>query len=235
MKIEKAVALVTGANRGLGRALVHALLDAGASRVYATARDVGSLGLGDPRVVPMKLDVTDPHDLETLARLGDVSLAINNAGVLGAFGLLGTPRADIEREFATNFYGPLAVAKALLPSLERSRGALVNVLTIASFAGMPALGGYAATKAAAFSLTQSLRIELRPRGVSVHAVFPGPIDTDMIRDMKMPKTSADDVAKAIVAGIERGEENIAPDPASRQIFELWQRDPQGVERTFATW
>jgi NAD(P)-dependent dehydrogenase (short-subunit alcohol dehydrogenase family) len=142
MKIENSVALVTGANRGIGHALVGALLASGAARVYAAARRPEQIGPRD-RVVPIRLDLTDARDVEQLAaRAGDVTLLVNNAGVLGSASVLASARADVERDFATNFFGTLDAAKALVPVIERNGGgAIVNVLTIASLASMPALGG----------------------------------------------------------------------------------------------
>lgn len=235
MNIENAVALVTGANRGIGRALVEELVGAGAKRVYAAARDPRTLDslAGTRDVIPLRLDVTDPEQIDAAVRAaGDVSLLVNNAGVLGALRLLETPREILQREFDTNFYGPLAMARAFVPVLERHGGAMVNVLTVVSLASMPGLGGYSATKAAALSLTQALRAELGQRGIRVHAVFPGPVDTDMIRTLDLPKTSAAEVALAIVRGVIAGQEDIAPDPMSRQILEQWARDPKAVERQF---
>jgi short-subunit dehydrogenase len=139
----------------------------------------------------------------------------------------------LQREFATNFYGPLAMARGFLPALERNRGAMVNVLTVVSLASMPSLGGYAATKAAAFSLTQALRGELAARGIQVHAVFPGPVDTDMTRAIDLPKTSPTKVARAIVRGLAAGEADIAPDPMSQKVLAQWTRDPQSVAQQFA--
>lgn len=239
MKIESSVALVTGASRGIGRALVERLVATGATRVYAAARNPAKLDdlarTHRGRVVPIKLDVTSSDDLAALpAAAPDVTLLLNNAGVLSAFGLLDTARADVEREFATNFYGVLGVTKALLPSIERAGGAIVNVLTVVSLASMPGLGGYAATKAAALSMTQALRYELAKKKVTVHAVFPGPVDTDMAKDITLPKTSPAEVAHAIVEGVARGDEDILPDPMARQVFDAWTKDPKAIERQFGT-
>ncbi len=238
MKIEDSVALVTGSNRGIGRALVAALVEAGARRVYAAARNPASLAslvdAGAGRVVPVTLDVTSKSDVSELpAVCKDVNLLINNAGSLSAYGLLESAEADLAREFATNFYGPLAVTKAMLPTLERAApAAIVNLLTVVSVASMPALGGYSATKAAAFSMTQALRYELAKKQIAVHAVFPGPVDTDMAKSITLPKTSPDDVARAIVEAVARGEEDILPDPMSRQVVGAWLKDPKAVERQF---
>jgi len=186
--------------------------------------------------VPLRLDVTAPDQIAAAARLApDVTVLFNNAGLLGAYSLLSTTTADLEREFATNFFGSLAVTRAFLPALERAQGAaLVNVLTVVSLASMPALGGYSASKAAAFSMTQALRAELRGKGVQVHAVFPGPVDTEMSRALTVPKTSAEEVARAIVEGVERGDEDIAPDPMSRQVVAAWRGAPKDVERQFGS-
>lgn len=240
MKMNDAAALVTGANRGIGKALVGALLARGARRVYAAARDPraleGLVAAGEGRVVPLRIDVTAPDQIEAAARLApDVNVVFNNAGLLSAFSLLTTPVADLSRELATNFFGSLAVTRAFLPALERAGGgAIVNVLTVVSLASMPALGGYSASKAAAFSMTQALRAELRGRHVDVHAVFPGPVDTEMAREITLPKTSAEDVAQAIVEGVERGDEDICPDPMSRQAFAAWKAGPKDLERQFAS-
>lgn len=241
MKLSNAVVLITGANRGLGRALVERSVAAGARRVYASARDPALLAsvvrAAPDRVVPLALDVTDPASIaNAAARAPDVTLLVNNAGVLASFGVLTSPTDAIARDFAVNLFGMLATTRALLPALERSGAAggagVVNVLSIVSFASMPALGGYAASKAAAYSVTQALRNELAGKRIAVHAAFPGPIDTDMIRDMAMPKTSPDDVAAAILDGVERGVDEILPDPTARELHAIWKQDPRALERQF---
>jgi NAD(P)-dependent dehydrogenase (short-subunit alcohol dehydrogenase family) len=205
MKMNNAVVLVTGANRGLGRALVRASLDAGARRIYAGARDPKQLdaivGWAPAKIVPLALDITNPGSLEAAAaRATDVTMLVNNAGVLASSSVLGSTSEQLAQEFTTNFFGTLAATKAFLPALERAGtagpAALVNVLSVVSFASMPALGGYSAAKAAAHSITQALRGDLAKKQISVHAVFPGAIDTDMVRAMEMPKTSPEVVATA---------------------------------------
>jgi NAD(P)-dependent dehydrogenase (short-subunit alcohol dehydrogenase family) len=246
MKLSNAVVLITGANRGLGRALVERSLAAGARRVYAGARDPAQLApvvrIAPDRVVPLAIDVTDPATIAAAAaRAGDVSLVINNAGVLASFGLLTSSNDAISRDFAVNLFGMLATTLAFLPALERAaaagdadtvRAGVVNVLSVVSFASMPAIGGYSASKAAAYSVTQALRNDLVAKRIAVHAAFPGPIDTDMIRDMAGPKTSPADVAAAILDGVERGIEEILPDPASRELHALWRKEPRSLERQF---
>ena len=244
MKIENAVVLVTGANRGLGRALVQASLKSGAKRVYAGARDPDQLrpllDLGRGRVVPLSLDITSESSLAAAAALAsDVTLLFNNAGVLASYNLLTSTTQQIAQDFTTNFFGLVAATKAFLPALERASAAgggaaLVNVLSVASLASVPTLGAYSASKAAAFSITQALRSDLAKRGVSVHGVFAGPIDTDMVRAMDMKKTSPEQVAAAILQGLEQGVEDISPDPFSEGALATWKRDPKELERTFAS-
>jgi len=242
MKLEQAIVVVTGANRGLGRALVDQLLAAGVAKIYAGARDPATLaavvaGAG-ARVVPLALDVTDGASLAAAAaRATDATVLVNNAGLLGSGRALAGARDALAHELATNVFGLLDTTRAFLPALERAaaRGpaGVVNILSVASLASVPMLGGYSATKAAAFSLSQALRSELAARKIAVHAVFPGTIDTDMVRDLVGPRTSPEAVAAAIVDGVARGVEDIAPDPMSRELFALWQRDPLGLERLFA--
>lgn len=241
MKIKDSIVLVTGANRGLGRALVEAALAAGARRVYAAARDPKSLteltARAEGRVVPLQVDVTDTASLARAAEQAkDVSLLINNAGVLASFGLLTSEPSAIAKDFAINFYGLLDATKAFLPALERSAksgAAVVNLLSVVSLANMPALGGYSASKAAASSVTQALRLDLGKRGIAVHGVFAGAIDTDMTKGMEMAKASPADVARGILDGIEQGQDDIFPDVMSQQLATVWRQDPKQLERQLA--
>ena len=240
MRIENEVALVTGANRGIGEALVDALLAAGARKVYATARRPEALTrwAADSRVTAMALDVTHPASVAQAAQTApDVSLLINNAGTLQSFNLLEASADALKVDFDTNFHGLLHTTRAFLPVLERasSRGqaAIVNMLTLVSVASMPGIGGYSASKAAAWSLTMALRAQLAPRGIAVHGVYPGAVDTDMIRSFEMPKTAPAEVAAEVVRGVTAGEEDIAPDPMSAQLWNLFRTDPKAVERQFA--
>ncbi|MEO8700561.1 MAG: SDR family oxidoreductase [Kofleriaceae bacterium] len=235
MKLSNATVLVTGANRGLGRALVATSLALGARRVYAGSRDLAKLVDLPERVVPIQLDVDDPTSLAAAAeRAGDVSLLINNAGVLVSGSVLTSSPAQIAQEFATNVFGTLAATRAFLPALERSRGAVLNVLSVVSLANMPGLGVYSAAKAASYSLTQALRADLGKRQVRVHAAFPGAIDTDMVRAMEMAKTSPADVAAGILAGLEADVEDIVPDPMSRDLYAMWKRDPHELQHALAS-
>ncbi len=239
MKIHQSTALVTGANRGLGRAFVAALLQAGVRRVYATARDEAGLAevlaLDKARVLPLQLDVLDAAQIAAAARSApDVNLLINNAGVLEFGSILEVERSKVAHQFDANFYGPLDMARAFAPVIERQGGgAVVNVLTLVALASMPGLATYNASKAAAWSMTQSLRAELARRGIAVHGVFPGAVDTDMLAGVEMPKSAPAEVAAAVIAGIEADCEDIFPDPMSTQLYAAWKQDHKAVEKQFA--
>jgi len=238
MALTSSTLLITGANRGIGRTLTELALTRGAARIYAAARDPRSLDAlvarGEGRIVPLTLDVTRPDQIaEAAAQVTSVDLLVNNAGLLSSAGLLSGELDAIERDMRTNYFGTLAVTRAFLPALERTRGSVVNVLTVAALASMAGLGGYSASKAAALSLTQSLRAELGRKGMRVHAVFPGPVDTDMAREITLPKTPPTEVARAIFEGIERGDDDIFPDAMARQVGDVWARAPKEVEKMFA--
>jgi NAD(P)-dependent dehydrogenase (short-subunit alcohol dehydrogenase family) len=235
MKIQGCVALVTGANRGLGRALVGALVDAGAAKVYAASRRQGEAGNG--RIVPLELDTTRPEQVAAAVRAAaDVTLLINNAGVLTSADVLASSPSDLDADFRTNVHGTLAMVKAFEPVLARAGGsaAIVNVLSLTALASFPALGGYSASKAAAYSITQALRAKLKEKRIEVLAVLPGPLDTDMVKGLSMPKTAPSAAAKAVIAGIERGDEEIFPDPMAVEMGAVWRKDPKGFERAFAS-
>jgi NAD(P)-dependent dehydrogenase (short-subunit alcohol dehydrogenase family) len=216
--IEGKTLLVTGANRGLGKALVQEALKRGARRVYAASRR--PVAHADERVIPVMLDVTDPAQIQQAADSVDsLDILINNAGISLPDDL--SDRAAFEQHLAVNLYGTLDVTQAFLPSLTRSHGAVVNVVSVGALAAVPVLPAYSVSKAAALSLTQSLRALLAGQSVSVHAVMPGPIDTDMVRDLDVPKTPPADVARASLDGVELGEEEIFPDPFSHTLAEGW--------------
>ncbi|MFI5952147.1 SDR family NAD(P)-dependent oxidoreductase [Cryptosporangium sp. NPDC051539] len=210
--------LVTGANRGLGLSLVDEALRRGASKVYAGMRS--PLPHADPRVTAVQLDVTDPTDIAAAAaRIDDLDVLVNNAGVSVTDQL--EDRRALDAHLAVNLYGPYAVTSAFLPHLIRAEGSIVNVLSLGAIAPVPVMPSYAVSKAAAASLTQSQRALLLASGVSVHGVYAGPIDTDMIRDLDLPKTPADEVARAILNGFEAGAEDIFPDPLSAGATAGW--------------
>jgi NAD(P)-dependent dehydrogenase (short-subunit alcohol dehydrogenase family) len=218
MTIADKAVLVTGANRGIGQALVTEALSRGANRVYAGTRR--PLAHPDGRVTPLTLDITDAAQAQAAAdTIGSLDLLINNAGISLYDDL--SDRAALEQQIAVNLFGTYGVTQAFLPLLTSSRGAIVNNLSLNAFAPLPLIPAYSASKAAAFSLTQSLRALLAGRGVRVHAVLTGPTDTDMNRGFDIPKASPESVARAIFDGVEQGEEDIFPDPLSQTMAESW--------------
>lgn len=219
MNIANKTLLVTGTSRGLGRALVHEALRRGAKRIYAGTRD-GALEHTDTRVVPLKLDVTDLSQIKQAAEEVDtLDVLINNAGIALFDDLRNVD--VIEQHLDVNFLGMFRMVSAFLPLLKRSNGAIVNNLSLAALAPIPVLPAYSVAKAAAFNMTQSLRMLLGNQGVTVHGVILGPMDTDMIKAMDIPKTSTEIVAMGIFDGLERGEEDIFPDPFSQTMAEGW--------------
>ncbi len=239
MQINGCAAFVSGANRGLGTALVEALLDRGAARVYAGARrieTVPDLARRDPRVVPVPLDITDAEQVDQAAKLAtDATLLVNNGGSLAFADPLTGDLDAIESDMRTNFVGTLSMSRAFAPVLERNGGgAIVNLLSLVVFGSVRPIGGYSASKAAAASITQALRAQLADRGIAVHGVFPGAIDTDMIRNFQIPKSSAPDVAAAILDGVAAGQSNIFPDPMSQSGYHAWREDPEAFERQMSS-
>jgi NAD(P)-dependent dehydrogenase (short-subunit alcohol dehydrogenase family) len=232
-------ALVTGANRGIGEALVDALVAAGATKVYAAARSMSALAplvaRHGSRVVPLQLDITNAAQIAAAAATAsDVDLLVNNAGIVGFFGGDFTDPKWIEggrREMEVNYLGTYAVTQAFAPVLARNGGgAIANLNSVVSFASVPLLAAYSASKAATHSLTQTTRAMLREQGTQVFGVYPGPIDTRMAEGLPAEKTSAADAARAIVAGIVAGTEEIFPDAVSQQVGSAFLADPKGLER-----
>ena len=210
--------LITGSNRGIGRALVDEALRRGARRVYAGTRVPWAHS--DERVTSLPLDVTDAEQIrEAAGRVESLDILVNNAGIALYDDL--SDRSAIERQLAVNLFGTYGVTRAFLPQLTSSGGAIVNNLSLNSLAPLPIIPAYSISKAAAFSLTQSLRALLAAQGVSVHAVLTGPTDTDMSRGLEIPKPSAQSVAQAIFDGLEKGEEDIFPDPMSAAMADGW--------------
>lgn len=232
MNIAGKTVLITGASRGIGRELVEEALGRGATKVHAGTRT--ALRSADSRVKALMLDVTGAAQIQAAVEsVGSLDVLINNAGVDLHDGL--SERAGIDRHLAVNLFGTYAVTQAFLPQLARSRGAVVNVLSLAAVAPVPFSPAYSIAKAAALSLTQSLRAFWSGRGVSVHGVFAGPVDTDMTRGLDIPKASPGSVARAIFDGVERGEEDIFPDPMSAIFAEGWRGGTaKALERQFAT-
>ena len=219
MTIADKTVLVTGANRGIGRALVEEALKRGAKRVYAGTRQ--PLAHPDPRVTPLTLDVTIPSQIQAAAgQLEELDMLIDNAGVFLYDDL--SDRPALEQHLAVNLFGTYDLTQAVLPLLVRSRGAIVNNVSLMALAPLPLTPAYSLSKAAAFSLTQSLRALLAGHGVRVHAVLTGPTDTDMTRGLDIPKASPESVARAILDAVNKGEEDIFPDPWSQSLADSWQ-------------
>lgn len=226
MKIKDSVALVTGANRGLGLAFTKALLAGGARKVYAAARDPASVKQAG--VQSVRLDVTQAEQVEAAAReLGDVNLLINNAGIIRGSGFLTPDGLEATRaEFETNFFGPLLTARAFAPVLARNGGgAIVNVLSVLSWVSLSTSSSYSASKAAAWSLSNGLRNELRGQGTEVLSLHVGFMDTDMVRNVTAPKAQPDDVVKQVLAALEEGKSEILADDVSRRIKQNLSAEP----------
>lgn len=218
MKLQNSTVLITGANRGLGRAFAEALLARGAHKIYAAARDVASVDL--PGVVPIQLDVTRSETLDAaLDSLGDVSFVINNAGISRGGGVLAArPLARAREEIETNYLGPLALSAALAPVLAKNGGgAILNVLSVLSWVALPHSTTYSASKAAAWALTNGLRIELAGQHTQVTGLHVGYIDTDMVREVNAPKVSAAEVARIGLDAVEAGQDEVLVDELSRQV------------------
>lgn len=218
MKIRETVALVTGANRGLGLALAKGLVAAGAAKVYAAARDPEAISI--PGVTALRLDVDNPEDVKDATRAcGDVRIVINNAGISRGSGFLAEPALDAARaEMETNYFGPLRMARAFAPILEKNGGgAIVNVLSVLAWISFPQVATYSASKSAAWSLTNGLRAELREKRCQVVAVHVGYMDTDMTSHLSVPKSSTSAVAAQILAALEAGQEEVLADEPSRQV------------------
>jgi NAD(P)-dependent dehydrogenase (short-subunit alcohol dehydrogenase family) len=213
VNINGATALVTGGQRGLGKAFVRELLDRGATKVYVTARDPRPSQ--DPRIVPVSLDVTDAASVAAVADLaGDVSIAINNAGVGGSGPLLQADIDDIRAVFDTNVFGAIRIAQAFAPALARNGGgALVDIHSALSW--IAGAGAYGASKAAFWSVTNSLRMELAPQGTLVVGVHLGYADTDLTAAVSAPKLDPLTVARAVVDGIQQNLTEVLVDDASR--------------------
>ena len=208
MNLNQKTVLVTGANRGIGLAIVNSLLGKGVKKIYAAARDPKKLpDFNDGRVVPLKLDIDDIEQIEAAAvTASDVDLLINNAGVAAFTSLLTGPRELLERDMNTNYYGTLDMVRAFVPVLETKRDAvIVNIATIAAFTNFA------------------------PKGIAVHTVNPGPIDTEMAREFDMEKSSPESTADNILAGLESDEADIFPDIGGRQMFDIWSNDYRDLE------
>ena len=239
MQANQSIPLVTGANRGIGRAFVEAYLTRGVGKIYAAGRKASDLdtvvALDPKRVIPVILDVTNAEQIKAaVVRAGDVNVLVNNAGALSMGGLLEITDEKLRHDLEVNYFGLIHVTRAFAPVIEKNGGGVVaNVLSVVSFASMPGFAGYNASKAAAWSATQALRADLGKRHIKVVGVFPGPIDTDMAKEIPMAKTPPLDVANEVIDGIAQGAEDVFPDPMSKQFYAGWKADHKAVEKQFA--
>ena len=208
--------LVTGANRGMGREYVRQLIGRGAAKVYAAARDPRGIDVFNPRVVPLALDVTDPASVAAAAETAtDVSVLINNAGIVRGASVLATDTGPMREELETNLFGPLAMAAAFADGIAERSGAIVNVSSV--LAWLPVGASYGVSKAALWSATDSMRIELAPRGVQVVGVYVGLVDTDMASFSDAPKSDPADVVRQVLDGVESGVQEVLADEMTRDV------------------
>ncbi len=239
MKIDGSVVLLTGANGGIGRAFVQALLDRGAAKIYLGARDAALLTpllTTSDRLVPLTLDVTKPDQVAAAANAAsDVTLVINNAGVATFAGALSVKdTAGAREEMEVNYFGVLALAQALrnAPALQQG-GAIVNILSFLSLVTLPVAGTYSASKAAALALTRTLRAELKGRGVQVLGVLPVQVDTAMGAAMPEPRLTPADVATDTLDALEAGEDEVFPGALSQGAAQAFRADPAGLQAQMA--
>ena len=239
-QINGSTALVTGSNRGIGRAITTALLERGAAKVYAAARRPEELSdlveqYGD-RVVPVELDVTDANQVKAAAdKATDINILINNAGVAIGGGLTDENIVDTARtEMEINYFAPLRLLQNFIPAFSANGGgAIVNVSSIAGLSNFPFYPTYSASKAAVHSLTQAARALLPTQGITAHGVYPGPVDTDMAAEIEMDKATPDSVANAVLDGIEAGTEDIFPDPFAVEYGGQYHSAPKTFEHNLA--
>jgi NAD(P)-dependent dehydrogenase (short-subunit alcohol dehydrogenase family) len=226
MKLDNAVVFVTGANRGIGEEFARQALARGARKVYAGARDPASVRL--PGVIPVRLDVNDPAQVaEAVASCGDVTLVINNAGIASAGSLLAPDSIDaVKRMMETNVYGILRVSQAFAPVLaQHGGGAFLNVLSVASWISTPSLGAYAATKSAAWSVSNGLRIALKEQGTQVLGLHVGFVDTDLSRGIDLPKLATAVVVERAYAALEAGQSEVLIDEFSQNVKQGLSEEP----------
>jgi NAD(P)-dependent dehydrogenase (short-subunit alcohol dehydrogenase family) len=226
MKVAGSIALVTGANRGLGLAFAKTLVEMGAAKVYAAARNLEAVT--STGVAPLKLDVTSDEDVVAAARAaGDINLLVNNAGIARAGGFLADGAVEASREqLEVNFLGPLRMARAFAPVLAKNGGgAIINVLSVASWMNGPGLATYGASKSAAWALTNGLRIELAQQGTQVVALHAGFIDTDLARNIDAPKSAPEEIVRTTLDALERGDREVLADEITRQVHRGLSADP----------
>ena len=239
MKIENQIALVTGSNRGIGRAIVDALVERGVSKIYAAARNISSL---DPlvqehgsKIVPLELDVTSESQIaEAAEKASDATVIINNAGYLDPQDLITGDLAAARREFEINYWGPLGITRTFTPVFKANGGGtFINLSSIAGLSNYPSLPTYSDSKAAVHSLTSGARLLLSGEGINVIGVYPGPVDTDLSKDFEMEKATPASVANAILDGFESGASEVFPDPMSEGYRGPYEAGQKTIENNIA--
>lgn len=237
MDITGKTVLITGANRGIGAALVSAFLKHGIGTVYAAARNPSVLpDFNDARVVPIKIDITNATEISAAAeKVGKLDILLNNAGIMTFGNVMGSSSEDLTADLNTNYYGTVRMMQSFAPLIERNGGgAIANVVSILGLVPLSAVSGYSASKAALHSATQSARVALKGRKIEVIGIYPGPIDTDLSAQIPMAKTSPAEAAEEIVKGIIAGTEDVFPDGVSQEASSLWASNPKGLEQHFAS-
>ncbi|NQX96607.1 MAG: SDR family oxidoreductase [Flavobacteriales bacterium] len=229
------VVLITGANRGIGKSLVKAALEKGASKIYATCRDLSKMpSFEDDRVIPLELDITNVNQIMNLIeQVSDTQILINNAGILNAGSILEGEISGMENDMKVNYYGTINMMRAFTPILEKNKPArMINIVSIVAYSPLPTIAGYSASKSALFSATHAVRIELAKKGITVHTVNPGAIDTDMNAGSDMDMPAPDGIAKVILNEVEAGNLNIVPDPMGQGMFNAWKESPLKLAEIF---
>jgi len=233
MTLLNKVILVTGANRGIGAAIVQEMLKAGAAKIYATARDSKTLlEFEDSRVVPLQLDITSDASVNAAASIAkDVDVLVNNAGTLAFGDYISSSLDAFEDDMQTNYFGTLRVLRAFTPQfVARKSGTIANVSSVVGLSAVPMMAGYSASKAAVHSMTQSLRGTLEKDNITVIGIYPGPIDTALATEVPYPdKATPEHAAANIVKGIAEGQTYIFPDPMAQQVEQLWSTDNRKLE------
>jgi NAD(P)-dependent dehydrogenase (short-subunit alcohol dehydrogenase family) len=236
MSYSNQTVLVSGANRGIGAATVRELLKTNVKKIYAGARRLESLpDFGDARVVPLQLDITDQASVDAaVKRAADTDILLNNAGTAVFANFIESPIELINGDMNTNYYGTLRIIRAFTPVFEaRKSGTIANVVSVVGLTSAPGLAGYSASKAALQSLTQTLRVTLKGSGIKVLGIYPGPIDTDLAKDIPLVKATPEHAAEQIVKGIAAGETYIFPDPVALHIGQLWATDGKTLDTALA--
>ncbi len=236
LKVNNATVMITGASRGIGRALVTELLSKGAKKIYACARNIDSIeNIKDDRVTPIALDISDDEQINAAAEITkDANILINNAGINTVGSLLHSDITKVPDDLNTNFLGTLKMIRAIFPTIEANKGGkIVNIISICGFAAMPSIGGYSVSKAALFSATQALRTELKDKNIQLVGVFPGPVDTDMNEGLDIEMASPESLAREIVEKLDSHEEDIFPDSIAKKVHQMWTENPKLLEVDFS--